>query len=158
MLLIRDPSSEPGCWPRWMLCPHALAFAGSPYWGGCLHAPLCCSRTQPELLGLGQGWGCEVGVDDGGVMMLVCQDCCNKALKWGGGRAQTTGTCHLIVGARGWKAKTEVSAGLTSFEDWAGRMCCRLSPWLVLSLCLFTWRSSRIPARLYISPFYKDIG
>ena len=112
------------------------------------HAPLCCSRTQPELLGLGQGWGCEVGVDDGGVMMLVCQDCCNKALKWGGGRAQTTGTCHLIVGARGWKAKTEVSAGLTSFEDWAGRMCCRLSPWLVLSLCLFTWRSSRIPARL----------
>lgn len=152
MLLIHDPSSEPGCWPRWMLCPHALAFAGSPYWGGCLHAPLCCSRTQPELLGLGQGWGCEVGVDDGGVMMLVCQDCCNKALKWGGGRAQTTGTCHLIVGARGWKAKTEVSAGLTSFEDWgredvlqALSLACALPVSLHLAFFLYSCPSLNFP-------------
>ena len=35
-----------------------------------------------------------------------------------GGGAQTTGICHLMVGAGGWKAKTKVSAGLAPFENW----------------------------------------
>ena len=93
----------------------------------------------------------------GGVMMLVCQDCCNKALKSGGGGAQTTGTCHLMAGARGWKAKTEVSAGLTPF-DWgredvlqALSLACALP--VALHLAFFPYSCPSLNF-----PFYKDIG